>query len=127
MSCQEQSPVQLPAIGSDAGLGTDAAPVCKRSNMTAATVLLDLLSCCAAGTELFGNEPPSDFCDSCSFFVLFSRKGSCCVFILLARTGSSWGDTGKVGGVPLKELNLFSLRSLWLKTKLLSSKRVLPT
>lgn len=76
--------------------------------MTAATVLLDLLSCCAAGTELFGNEPQSDFCDSCSFFVLFSRKGSCCVFILLARTGSSWGDTGKVGRVPLKELNLFS-------------------
>lgn len=76
--------------------------------MTAATVLLDPLSCCAAGTELFGNEPQSDFCDSCSFFSLFSRKGSRCVFILLAHTGSSWGDTGKVGGVPLKAQNLFS-------------------
>lgn len=77
--------------------------------MTAATVLLDPLSCCAAGTELFGNEPQSDFCDSCSFFhLLFSRKGSRCVFILLAHTGSSWGDTGKGDGVPLREQNLFS-------------------
>lgn len=78
--------------------------------MTAATVLLDPLPCCAAGTELFGNEPQSDFCDSCSFsfFLLFSRKGSCCMFILLAHTGSSWGDTGKVGGVLLKAQNLFS-------------------
>lgn len=78
--------------------------------MTAATVLLDPLPCCAAGTELFGNEPQSDFCDSCYFFffVPFSRKGSCCMFILLVHTGSSWGYTGKVGGVPLKAQNLFS-------------------
>lgn len=70
--------------------------------MTAATVRLDPLSCCAAGTELFGNELQSDFCDSCSFSFFFSRKGSYFMFILLAHTGSNWGDTGKVGGVPLK-------------------------
>ena len=38
----------------------------QRSNMTASTVHLDLLSCCAAGTELFGNEIQSDSCGSCS-------------------------------------------------------------
>lgn len=98
--------------------------------MTAASVLLDLLSCCAAGTELFGNEPQSDFCDSCSFFFPFSLEK------VLAACLSSWlilGAAGVTRGRLVEFLsnhkNSFpgSLRSLWLKTKLLSSKKVLPT
>lgn len=76
--------------------------------MTAATVHLDLLSCCAAGTELSRNKLQSDFCDSCSLSFFSLRKGSHFMFILLAHTGSSWGYTRKVGGVPLKARNLFS-------------------
>jgi len=78
--------------------------------MTAATVRSDPLPCCAAGTEFFGNELQSDFSDSCSLF-FSSRKGSHFMFILLARSRSSWGDTGKVDGVPLTAQNL-SLRIL---------------
>lgn len=97
--------------------------------MTAATVPLDPLSCCAAGTELFGSEPQSDFCDSCSFLFFSLEK-------VLAACLSSWLILGAAGVTRGRLVEFLSKhktsfpgpsRSLWLKTKLLSSKRVLPT